>query len=650
MAKALINISPNRRPFWFITAVVTFVYMLFKAVPWHPYSLPSTIDYSWELAINYAALAGKQFGSEIVYTFGPLGYLYQRSYYPSLFFWTIVYWVFFAIVNWWAQYRWSRRMIKNPFWVLIWMVCSTSICCFHSDGFFFSLLFLFMLQYYFVDTELPATSIETVILSIALGVVALVKFTLCMATIWVLGFVTIDQLLRKRIVPYPLLYFTISLIAMWLLTGQHLASLMSYCTSSQEIARGYSEAMSIPSGSSDLINSVVTAIALSCFLWDLLWRRVKGWTLITMPAFLGIFLIVIKAAYVRPDAGHVLIACFSLAFPAFAILPLYFAENSGGLRRLLVSIFVALVLCISVPRILSLPAYSFPLYVFDQIARAYSNFEQSRKVISGKGDYDASFEEHMASIREQDPLPKLKGTVDIYPVEIESLIANKADYDPRPVLQSYQSYTPPLMEMDAAHLRGSKAPQWIIFRISPKLNYWLPSLDSSLSWTELLSRYDISSTAQNYLLLKRSSIQRSYKLLPLKTIQGQFDQPINLSSDNDQLLWASFDITLTPLGKLQNILYRIFPPEISLIEKNGTTKQYPSPSQMMKAGFLLSPHVEDKDSFSALYLKQWKSKLQSQKIDSVIISDPNNHSLGKIFEPTFTLKLFRLELSPNKHS
>ena len=60
-------------------------------------------------------------------------------------------------------------------------------------------------------------------------------------------------------------------------------------------------------------------------------------------------------------------------------------------------------------------------------------------------------------------LPKVHGSVDIYPWGQSFLLARDMDYRPRPVIQSYLAYTQKLEELNAAHLRGKNAPDWIFF-------------------------------------------------------------------------------------------------------------------------------------------------------------------------------------------
>src|ERR1700723_610737 len=66
-------------PRWLAIAVVavSLVYFLALAVPFRPAVEESIgyFDYSWMLFLNEAIATGRQSGKEIIYTYGPLGFI-----------------------------------------------------------------------------------------------------------------------------------------------------------------------------------------------------------------------------------------------------------------------------------------------------------------------------------------------------------------------------------------------------------------------------------------------------------------------------------------------------------------------------------------------------------------------------------------------
>jgi hypothetical protein len=71
------------------------------------------------------------------------------------------------------------------------------------------------------------------------------------------------------------------------------------------------------------------------------------------------------------------------------------------------------------------------------------------------GSLERKFEESLAAIRAHPPLPSLSGTTDIYSVGQSALLANRLEWSPRPIFQSYVAYTPALQERNARYLEGA---------------------------------------------------------------------------------------------------------------------------------------------------------------------------------------------------
>ncbi|MCP5531046.1 MAG: hypothetical protein H7A44_11470, partial [Opitutaceae bacterium] len=60
--------------------------------------MPSVnLDASWRMALGKFLMDGKQFGTEVVFTYGPLGFLMGKTYYGSGFLYqAMLIWQFFA--------------------------------------------------------------------------------------------------------------------------------------------------------------------------------------------------------------------------------------------------------------------------------------------------------------------------------------------------------------------------------------------------------------------------------------------------------------------------------------------------------------------------------------------------------------------------
>src|SRR5262249_21187426 len=82
---------------------------------------------------------------------------------------------------------------------------------------------------------------------------------------------------------------------------------------------------------------------------------------------------------------------------------------------------------------------------------------------TGRNVLDAEFNSFLASLKQQVPLPPMQGTIDIYSYGQIIVFANGLRWRPRPIFQSYQSYTAELAKRNADHLQAAYAPDNIAF-------------------------------------------------------------------------------------------------------------------------------------------------------------------------------------------
>src|SRR4030095_15909550 len=121
-----------------------------------------------------------------------------------------------------------------------------------------------------------------------------------------------------------------------------------------------------------------------------------------------------------------------------------------------------------------------------------------------------AYQEYLASVRNEVPLPHLAGTTDAYPYNHSELFAHGIPLLSRPVIHSYCAFSPQLADLNAAFLRGDSAPENILFRVW-SLDDRYPSLDDGLSWPELFTRYDLQDVEVNFVLLRRSPSPRQFR-------------------------------------------------------------------------------------------------------------------------------------------
>jgi len=136
----------------------------------------------------------------------------------------------------------------------------------------------------------------------------------------------------------------------------------------------------------------------------------------------------------------------------------------------------------------------------------------------------------------------------------------------------------------------------------------------------LLTRYDMVSIAGQYILMDKSATPRRYELTPVGETVAKFDEAITIPSMIGGPIWVTIDIRPSFLGNVLAMLYR--PPRASLtvLTRNGRAYGGRLVPGEARAGFLLSPVVENRQSFFALASTNWQRELADLEVASVRIS------------------------------
>jgi hypothetical protein len=242
--------------------------------------------------------------------------------------------------------------------------------------------------------------------------------------------------------------------------------------------------------------------------------------------------------------------------------------------------------------------------------------------------------QHMAAAsrtRDRLAFPAPKGTVDLYPSEQGYAVAYRWPWGGRPVFQSYVAYTPALAQLNANHLRGERAPDTIFFAVEP-VDRRFPALEDGLSWPELLARYRVRGGTGQYLWLERAERPRTYELVPIGEVAARLGEDVTVPASD--LVWARVDLRPTLLGRIVRLLYKVPQPTLAV---NGHADFRLVP-ELLRAGFLLSPVVLNREAFAALTMSRGGMPARSLRIE---VDDG-----GDFFEPEIRIEFLRVVFTP----
>jgi hypothetical protein len=163
-------------------------------------------------------------------------------------------------------------------------------------------------------------------------------------------------------------------------------------------------------------------------------------------------------------------------------------------------------------------------------------------------------------------------------------------------VQSYSAYTLGLAALNERHLQSKDSPDNILFRIEP-IDGRLPALEDGLSWPALANNYAVTEVQNNFAYLrKRASPHEDFSVTELSIELHSLDEEVYLPKAREPL-FAEIDITPTLVGRFISLLFK--PPQLSieLHLDNGTIRNYRLISSISRAGFVISPLIENTKEF-----------------------------------------------------
>jgi hypothetical protein len=415
------------------------------------------LDTSWQTGLYMGTHQGLEFGSQIAWTYGPLGFLdVPLIVYDDLsslqFVYSSMLHVVFALSLVWV--------LRPRFGATIAVVATflTSIVFSPID----SMLVLAALWCFAALSEdappfarwlvvfgggaVAAVEVLTK-LNPGLPVAGLVAITIC----------AMNGRQRKWNIPLFAGTFAVTVSALWVASGQGLGNVGDYARVSTQIVSGYSQAMGAEgSGLEWQVPAGAVAIGILVFSTlaptrDLPWSR-----RMVLLLMLGVILFPLyKVGFVRHDDNHAAIF-FSTSFGiGIAVLPTLE-------RRWIAAPAIAVLAALAVP---ALPEGSS--VNFDPIGHLRTLEQQTRTLIDPKKrDYLAGVARALMTDTyrlDRRTLDLLRGrTVHVDPWEAGVAWAYRLDWDPLPLFQDYGAYTTELDEANGQALESPSGPERVL--------------------------------------------------------------------------------------------------------------------------------------------------------------------------------------------
>ena len=261
------------------------------------------VDASWQAGLHMAAGSDLVFGRDLIFTYGPLGFLNV----PRLYFvGTLALVLAFAAALTWAVaatvlYLLRRSLRPLPAFGLAFVIVKLVPL---EAGELFPIVIVMWCLIAALDAE-PRWLAAT--LPAVLGLVAsaalLVKFSGGLAA--VAAALIAGAARSRRALLVTAVGAAAGLLALWLATGGPLGALPRFFAESWEVARGYSEALGIVSLRNAPLDFLVVALLYAAIVGVAYLRTGRGHAVPALLIVLVLLALEFKHGFVRHDGGHI---------------------------------------------------------------------------------------------------------------------------------------------------------------------------------------------------------------------------------------------------------------------------------------------------------------------------------------------------------
>lgn len=600
------------------------------SIPWRG----DWLDTSWMIGLVFAVRDHLQWGTQIIWTYGPLGYI------ENPIFITFRQWAIAVIVGVGLQISLIIALAvilsiwRAPVWT--WLVVAgvlvipgTVVGAPDLTGL---LLGVCLLVIALAQTGSRSRSCAwAAVAGVVLALIALIKGTSLVCGVAIIALFVIVSVARRRAAPAATasLAFVSGFILLWVLAGQNPQNIPAYVHGMLELTGGFSAAMD--SGASSTYAGLGATLVLSTGI-----GVVTFWKLRVRPGFyllLLLFPVVVlafKEGFVRSDMFHepqffAVVALAAALLLAMAGAPLM----ARGKVQTLTAAAIAVGLSASFMLGAGTP---MPLLT---VSATVNQYQQAWTLLTKPAAREALVDSTSATIRAAYDLPPgiyralSKGTVDTIPVDIALVYGYGLAWDPSPILQSYSAYTPYLDDADAAHFAATTGPDYVVFA-DEEIDDRYPIADEPAAFRTLLQHYYPTGSGTSTLLVlsrvPKGASGRSHGATLHDNVAsaagiacGPLGAALPVPQVPGQYTFASLSVPYSVRGTVVNALYRPADLYIQFAVKGSTT----GPTPMYKLvpataadGLFVSGYIANQSDLANVFDGVVTNPIQSLTITS----------------------------------
>ncbi|WP_420265574.1 hypothetical protein [Candidatus Magnetominusculus dajiuhuensis] len=543
--------------------IVTMIAVL-SSLPILIKTLSGSIDDSWQFAIHQAKLNGLVFGKDIVFTYGPLGYLTCPIYIDrGLWLHTLLYTMVTHLLFWGAVYYFLKRC-RAGLWDTFYAAAAIVVAAqgileeYGRPSESYNYFYLFLFAYGYIIKKEKNIPLLAVIALIA-ALFCYVKFSFAIAVCFM--FITFIALLAlekryKEAVFALTLYLAFAVVSGLILIGG-VGAIAAFFYNSWAIADGYVDAMAVDGPGWKFFAAIFAWMAYGAFLFRSIIRNNHN-DIYYLSLSIGLLFISYKHSVGNGSMFEWdFFATWGMVFTLYYIKKADetdITDKEHGIKYAALAASILLV--------------ALPLYEFHPKAASIKHtliFKRSQIEIavgfirdkSPSVPYEMS-RQRLSAYYALSPstLELLKGhTVDIFTVDAVLSWYYGLNWHPRPIFQSYSAYTAYLDQLNERFLSKPGAPEFLLFA-SVGFDKKSAVLFEPATYRKILTDYSVADKDGIFWVLKRRDNIEPVVQEAVASVSAPLGGKIPFNVYDQYYMFARVYVRYNIIGEIIRVLYR----------------------------------------------------------------------------------------------
>ncbi len=604
-----------------------------------PFGLPDIgIDASWTEALALTIDQNKVFGRDFIFNYGPLGYLNTGILPKSISVFVLILLHISTLLNY-LFIIWFGFQKAGDSWKT---VAIASLCILLPWGFISDISFTYF--YFFLFWLLFAQQTKRSIgLFFALLIALLlfyVKVNLSLIVYTLFG-LTLLYFWFCRIFNFKIIFTALSVLVIvtYLLSLLLNVDIAAYLLASTKIIDAYQDAMAVVIVSTpELIFclSITGLILLSVLIvvwlhFKTIWQDKK---VILLLIFIAIaWFLDFKQAHTAISFPNLL--GYYIFMPPLAVLLYLYSPKSmnQSVGRLFVIIFCLQLVAIQAIRFRS-SGNTAKGYVLSFVSNDIKSKSKSRlttsdifEIILNKTPFN--YIKNAVSYRYENyfqtnlrPLPasflKQLGhkTIDIVPTDIDYLYFNQLNYNPRPVIQSYQANSDWLMAKNGGKYLSETAPEVVLYRVEgfrEQNPFWV---ETDLT-KALLRHYEITDSiitnSHSFVVFTKKSTIKTLIYRAIQNKEFKLNEEIDVANSDNPVQFSA-NVEYSFWGKIARLFFQ--PPYLfcTVTHEDGSQDTFRAVDKILKGGIVVNRRIGTQAEVTSFFGGQNQRNLRVTKI------------------------------------